>query len=81
MGVMTTTPAPAQSSPPAPSIRHRTPKLPYLFLVPAMAVLLLALGYPLYRQMVMSFQEFGLAQQFGELLCGAGIELAVSAAG
>jgi len=65
MGVMTTAPAHEQSLPQAPRKRRRTPKLPYLFLVPAVAVLLLALGYPLYRQMVMSFQEFGLAQQFG----------------
>lgn len=28
-------------------------------------VLVLALGYPLVRQLLMSFQEFGLAQQFG----------------
>lgn len=48
---------------------HRRPKrtrLPYLLLVPAVAVLGLGLGYPLVRQVVMSFQEFGLAQQFGQ---------------
>jgi len=39
--------------------------LPYALLVPAVAVLAAALGYPLVRQAVMSFQEYGLAQQFG----------------
>ncbi len=43
---------------------RRTP-LPYVLLVPAVAALVLALGYPLVRQVVLSFQEFGLAQQFG----------------
>jgi N,N'-diacetylchitobiose transport system permease protein len=40
--------------------------LPYALLVPSIAVLLLAAGYPLARQMVMSLQEYGLAQQFGQ---------------
>ncbi|MFC7495304.1 MULTISPECIES: carbohydrate ABC transporter permease [unclassified Nocardioides] len=48
----------------APS-RRRTP-LPYVLLVPATAALALALGYPLVRQVVLSFQDFGLAQQFGQ---------------
>ncbi|MBS2937101.1 sugar ABC transporter permease [Nocardioides sp. J2M5] len=50
------------SQPPAP--RRRDP-LPYALLVPAVLALALALGYPLVRQLVLSFQEFGLAQQFG----------------
>jgi N,N'-diacetylchitobiose transport system permease protein len=54
------------SGPPrVPTRRRRGTGLPYLLLVPAVAGLLLALGYPLGRQVVMSFQEFGLAQQFG----------------
>jgi len=40
--------------------------MPYLLLVPAVAFLGLALGYPLIRQFMMSFQEYGLAQQFGQ---------------
>jgi N,N'-diacetylchitobiose transport system permease protein len=40
--------------------------LPYTLLVPSVAVLLLAAGYPLGRQLVMSLQEYGLAQQFGQ---------------
>ena len=33
--------------------------------MPAVVALAVALGYPLVRQVVLSFQEFGLAQQFG----------------
>jgi N,N'-diacetylchitobiose transport system permease protein len=43
----------------------RRTALPGGLLLPAAAVLALALGYPLIRQVVLSFQEFGLAQQFG----------------
>ena len=39
--------------------------LPHVFLLPAVLAILLALGYPLVRQIVLSFQDFGLAQQFG----------------
>jgi N,N'-diacetylchitobiose transport system permease protein len=38
----------------------------YLLLLPAVAVLLLGLGYPVYWQVVTSLQEYGLAQQFGQ---------------
>jgi N,N'-diacetylchitobiose transport system permease protein len=46
--------------------KPRRSVLPYLFLVPAIAALGLALGYPLVRQLMLSFQEFGLQQQFGK---------------
>ena len=49
------------AGPPRP---RRTP-LPYGLLVPALAALLVALGYPLAREVVLAFQKFGLAQQFG----------------
>ncbi len=39
---------------------------PLLLGLPALAVVLLSQGYPLVRQLVMSFQEFGLRQQFGQ---------------
>ena len=45
--------------------RRRTP-VPYLLVLPAVAVLLLGLGYPVYWQVITSMQEFGLAQQFGQ---------------
>ena len=55
----------------APSAARRTALAPYAAAVPAPAVpavlaLVVALGYPLVRQVVLSFQEFGLAQQFGQ---------------
>jgi len=43
----------------------RSRALPYGLLTPAVIALAVALGYPLIRQVVLSFQEFGLAQQFG----------------
>ncbi len=46
--------------------RSRRSALPYVLGVPAIAALVLALGYPLVRQVVLSFQDFGLAQQFGK---------------
>lgn len=46
--------------------RRRRSRLPYTLLVPSVAILLLAAGYPLGRQLVMSLQEYGLAQQFGQ---------------
>lgn len=39
---------------------------PYLLIVPSIAILLLALGYPLVWQFMASMQKFGLAQQFGQ---------------
>jgi len=39
--------------------------LPYGLLLPATVLLALSLGYPLVRQVGLSFQEYGLAQQFG----------------
>jgi N,N'-diacetylchitobiose transport system permease protein len=44
---------------------RRTP-VPYVLVAPAVAALLLGLGYPVYWQIVTSLQEYGLAQQFGQ---------------
>ncbi|WP_218974613.1 carbohydrate ABC transporter permease [Streptomyces sp. NP160] len=49
-----------------PLSRRSERRMAALLLVPAVAVVALALGYPLVRQVVMSFQQFGLAQQFGQ---------------
>lgn len=38
---------------------------PFLLILPVVIALVLALGYPLVRQFIMSFQGFGLAQQLG----------------
>ncbi|HET6920226.1 MAG TPA: sugar ABC transporter permease, partial [Jiangellaceae bacterium] len=46
--------------------RRRSSRLPYALLAPSIVILLLAAGYPLGRQLVMSLQEYGLAQQFGQ---------------
>ena len=47
-------------------VRHRRrPLAPYLLLVPYIAILLLALGYPMIWHLWTSTQKFGLAQQFG----------------
>jgi N,N'-diacetylchitobiose transport system permease protein len=46
--------------------RPRRTALPYVLVLPAIAALALALGYPLVRQVALSFQDFGLAQQFGK---------------
>jgi N,N'-diacetylchitobiose transport system permease protein len=58
----TSTPVPSAPEP----RRRRGQSLPYGLLVPATLALTLALGYPLVRQVVLSFQDFGLAQQFGQ---------------
>jgi N,N'-diacetylchitobiose transport system permease protein len=41
-------------------------RLPYGLVLPAALLLVLSLGYPLARQVVLSFHEYGLAQQFGK---------------
>jgi N,N'-diacetylchitobiose transport system permease protein len=46
--------------------RRRRTLTPYFLLIPAVAILALAMGYPLAWQIVTSMQQFGLAQQFGQ---------------
>jgi N,N'-diacetylchitobiose transport system permease protein len=53
---------------------RRTRALPFGLLVPSLLALVVALGYPLVRQFVLSFQEFGLAQQFGRPAEWIGLE-------
>lgn len=58
--------ASAPTAPAASPVRRRRPRLgAYGLLLPASVVIGVALGYPLVRQFVLSFQEFGLKQQFG----------------
>jgi N,N'-diacetylchitobiose transport system permease protein len=72
---LTTTPtSPPVTAPAAPRRRHRPSPLPYGLLVPATLALCLALGYPLVRQVVLSFQDFGLAQQFGRPPAWVGLD-------
>ncbi|MDP5183485.1 sugar ABC transporter permease [Blastococcus sp. BMG 814] len=59
-------PVPPGERRPAPRRRSRRSRLgPYLLLLPALVPVAVGLGYPLARQFVLSFQEYGLAQQFG----------------
>jgi N,N'-diacetylchitobiose transport system permease protein len=58
-----TSTASAAGTPPG---RARPSLLPYALLVPAVLALAVALGYPLVRQVVLSLQDYGLAQQFGQ---------------
>ena len=67
---LTTAPPTPVTQPPASPLpkqrRTRRSPLPYALLLPSVAALVLALGYPLVRQIALSFQDFGLAQQFGQ---------------
>jgi N,N'-diacetylchitobiose transport system permease protein len=71
-------PAPAtraqlKLSPPT-KTRKRFHWTPYLLILPAVAILLTALAYPVGWQFVTSFKEFGLAQQFGKPAEFAGLD-------
>ncbi len=59
-------PAGRRPAPTARGARRATAFAPYLLVLPVIATMAIALGYPLVRQLVMSFQEYGLAQQFGK---------------
>lgn len=54
--------------------RRRQSLAPRLLLLPAILVLLAALGYPIGWQIVTSLQEYGLAQQFGQPPVFVGLE-------
>jgi N,N'-diacetylchitobiose transport system permease protein len=49
-------------------------RLPYGLVLPAAGLLALSLGYPLVRQVFLSFHEYGLAQQFGRPADWVGID-------
>lgn len=59
-------PAPPPVASPFVARKRRVSPVPYALLAPAVIVLLLGLGYPVYWQVVTSLQEYGLAQQFGQ---------------
>lgn len=48
--------------------------LPYLLMLPAIIAVLFAKGYPLAKQVVMSFQSYGLEQQFGAPASSVGLK-------
>lgn len=53
-------------APQVPAKRQRRRRLPYLLVAPAVLALLVGMGYPLTWQVINSFREYGLAQQFGQ---------------
>ena len=59
------TPTPTGTGTPQPPRRRHRSRLPLLLIVPTLVVLVGALGYPIGWQLVTSFREFGLLQQFG----------------
>lgn len=61
---MTSTPVPV-ARPPRGAARTARRPLPHVLLLPAAVLLGAVLAYPLGRQVLMSVQEYGLAQQFG----------------
>lgn len=48
--------------------------VPWILLTPGAAAVLITLGYPLVRQVLMSFQKYGLKQQFGAPAEWVGLE-------
>ncbi|WP_210507858.1 carbohydrate ABC transporter permease [Naasia sp. SYSU D00057] len=64
----------AAAEPRSRSPRRRRSVAPYFLVLPAVAVLVAAMGYPLVWQLISSTQEFGLAQQFGQPAPFVGLE-------
>ena len=54
--------------------RRRSSALPYWLLLPSIAVMVVMLGYPLYRLVVLSGQEYGLEQVFGQPAAWVGLD-------
>lgn len=63
---MTATTTVSRSDVSAAKRRKRRPKAPYLLVIPSVVILLVGTGYPTVWQLVTSFKEFGLKQQFGQ---------------
>ena len=62
---VTATPRPERPGAQTPR-KRKVPFTPYALLIPSVAILILALGYPIVWQLITSMQSFGLAQQFGQ---------------
>ena len=58
--------------------RKRRPKAPYLLIIPSILILIVGTGYPTVWQLVTSFKEFGLKQQFGRPAPFVGLDNYVS---
>ncbi len=61
----TTAPTTPSTAPPQLRNRKRANRLPLILIVPSLVLLVAALGYPIGWQVVTSFKQYGLMQQFG----------------
>jgi N,N'-diacetylchitobiose transport system permease protein len=61
----TTAPTTPSTAPPQLRSRKKKNRLPLILIVPALVLLVAALGYPIGWQVVTSFKQYGLMQQFG----------------
>lgn len=61
----TTAPTTPMTATPTPRNRRRATRLPLLLILPTVVLLLAALGYPIGWQVLTSFRDYGLLQQFG----------------
>lgn len=60
------TPAQDLAPLPRPTRKRKRNRAPYVLIFPAVAILLVGLGYPTLWQVVTSLKKYGLAQQFGQ---------------
>jgi N,N'-diacetylchitobiose transport system permease protein len=61
----TTAPLPTRAPTPQRPRRRRRTRLPLVLIVPTLLLLVAALGYPIGWQVLTSFRQYGLLQQFG----------------
>jgi len=61
----TTAPTTAMAGTPQRANRPRRNRLPLILIIPSLVLLISALGYPIGWQIVTSFKQYGLMQQFG----------------
>jgi len=61
----TTAPPTAKAGTPQRANRPRSNRLPLILVIPTLVLLIAALGYPIGWQVVTSFKQYGLMQQFG----------------
>jgi N,N'-diacetylchitobiose transport system permease protein len=64
----------SSTSRPTTRLRRRISKAPYVLILPAVVILVIAMGDPLVWQLITSTQQFGLAQQFGQPAPFVGLE-------
>lgn len=70
----TTAPTTATAQTPQREHRPRKHRLPLILIIPTLVLLVAALGYPIGWQVVTSFRQYGLMQQFGAPAPFVGLE-------